>query len=159
MPFILLTKIKCIFFFLPNGQSKWRNGVMCIIGRLFFGCCLTQGEEASLWQTHDSPWSARRLTGLLWSNALWVKGIFFYFVQFFSQGEEINCIYCERGISSRILCLENSVLMEIKSNVKWNQWSVKEYKPKKYQLLVPVVPTVDKESEVLVSNVLRGSFP
>lgn len=51
------------------------------------------------------------------------------------------------------------MLMEIKSNVKWNQWSVKEYKPKKYQLLVPVVPTVDKESEVLVSNVLRGSFP
>lgn len=36
---------------------------------------------------------------------------------------------------------------------------MKEYKPKEYLLLMPVAPTVDKNSEVLVSNVLRGSFP
>lgn len=44
-----------------------------------------------------------------------LREYFFDFVQFFSQSEEINCIYCERGTSSRILCL--LLLMEIKSNV------------------------------------------
>lgn len=44
-----------------------------------------------------------------------LREYFFDLVQFFPQGEEISCIYCERDTDSRILCL--LLLMEIKSNV------------------------------------------
>lgn len=76
-----------LFFFLFQKGKVNGKMVLCIIGRLFIGCCLSQSKEASLSQTHNSPWSVRRLTGPLWGDvvALWVEGIFFGFCPILSM--------------------------------------------------------------------------